>query len=423
MASIHQLEYILALDQYKHFAKAAEHCRITQPTLSMQVQKLEEELGVVLFDRSKKPLVVTELGKSIVLQARVVVQEFKKIESLSKNLQTVLGGDLYLGVIPTLSSYLIPLFLKGFAKAYPQMRLHIKELQTHQIVSALDRDELDAALLVTPLEEARIQEEVLFYEHFFCYLPKGHELLKRQSIELDDLKGEQPWLLTEGHCFRNQMLKICEIPKQGSYQNIIFESGSFETLKKLVDENGGYTILPYLALTQSKGGIHPQVVPFKKPYPSREVSLVLRRSDSKKHHLEALKETILKFVPQELKNLRQPNANLPFQNYLYFLYQHKMIELLNLKPIFQLYRRDQQEANFTSTPYNALLQNYLNIYPELSHLYAQKEHQLFRTLADNIQRLAKTMQRKNTLSHQLKMSPLTGELFPTLSPLNELIDL
>lgn len=304
MPSLTQLEYVLAVDRHRHFGKAAKASFVTQPTLSQQLQKLEEELGVVIFDRTKKPILPTQAGKIVIEQARIVVTEYKKIALLTKQDEKDITGEFSLAVIPTLAPYLIPLFLEKFSKLYPKVNLHIEELQTAQILQALDQDEIDAGLLVTPLGVPTLEEDVLFYEPFYLYLRREHPLAKKEKMDEKDMDGSELWLLKEGHCFREQMIRICSLDKKSSVlKNVTFESGNLETLKRLVDLNGGYTLLPYLAAL-GKAGAGSLIKPFSRPVPSREVSFVFRRRQLKRPVMNALKSVILESIPEELKRLK-----------------------------------------------------------------------------------------------------------------------
>lgn len=306
MTSITQLEYILAVDTHRHFGKAAEACAVTQPTLSMQLQKLEDELGVVIFDRSKKPILPTPVGEKLISQARIVVTEFKKMSYLSQQ-TTEVSGSFRIGVIPTLSPYLLPLFLNRFSQAYPKVTLEIAELQTEEIVRMLEHDELDAGLMATPLNISSLQEDVICYEPFYLYAHQAHPMAKKSKINDDDLDISQLWLLAEGHCLRKQALRLCGVKSSKSVlKNVMFESGNLETLKRMVDQNVGCTLLPYLALV----GFDPKrhncvVVEFAKPIPSREVSLVYRRLHLKEAIISALYDVICQSLPPELAKLRR----------------------------------------------------------------------------------------------------------------------
>lgn len=306
MITLTQLEYVLAVDRYRHFGKAAKSCFVTQPTLSMQLKKLEDDLGFPFFDRTKKPILPTEGGRAFVAQARVVVEEWKRLSLLgSKGSGKELSGDLRIAAIPTLAPYWIPLFLEEFSKAYPKVNLRIDEMQTQQILKALASDEIDAGLLVTPLGVKSLHEEPIFYEPFSLWVRQDHELAKKARIAEGDLDGSEIWLLNEGHCFRNQMVKICSLSKKKTIlKNVVFESGNLETLKRLVERGGGYTLIPELALPE-KLPKNIEVKTFRKPIPSREVSLVYRRLQWKTPLIQALEIILKNSVPESLRNLRK----------------------------------------------------------------------------------------------------------------------
>lgn len=300
-----QAEYALAVHKFGHFAKAAEACHVTQPTLSMQIQKLENDLGVVIFDRSKKPILLTEVGKKIIEQMQAVLFEAKKIDGIVLQSQTgKLHGRINLGVIPTISPYLLPLLLPVFEKRYPEIELRISELQTHRIISTLAEDEIDVGLLATPLKISKIFEHALFYEPFSVLCQKGHELARFKKIKYSALKFEDIWLLEEGHCLRHQILDVCSLSgAKGAQRHFQFESGSLETLKRLINSYGGYTLLPYLAADPL--GTQTELIPFERPIPAREIGLVYRRKHHKNQLIEALAESILECIPEELRKIRK----------------------------------------------------------------------------------------------------------------------
>lgn len=307
--SLTQLEYVLAVHRYGHFAKAAESCHVTQPTLSMQIQKLEEELGVVIFDRSKKPILLSDVGKKVIEQIQTVLFEAKKIEAIIKANQTgKVEGELTLGVIPTIAPYLLPLLLPVVERDFPDLQLKIAEMQTHRIIDALNADEIDVGILATPIKIPKIFEMPLYYEPFSVLCQKHHELGGSKKVKYANLKFSDIWLLEEGHCLRNQVLDICSI-KQGRVQKrrFQFESGSLETLKNLVDHYGGYTLLPQLAT--SNFGRHSEIIPFERPIPAREIGLVYRREHYKNDLIESLGDSILSAIPEELRKLRQKDLD------------------------------------------------------------------------------------------------------------------
>lgn len=300
-----QMEYILAVQKFRHFGKAAESCHVTQPTLSMQLQKCEEELGVVLFDRSKNPIVPTIEGEEIIKQAQNVIKEYRKIFDVIDQGKKDLTGDFRLGVIPTLSPYLIPLFVKSFCVKYPQINLYIEEFQTSIIMEKLDQDELDAALLVTPLRSNNLIERTLFYEPFHLFVAPQHPLSKKELVKESDLSGEGLWLLTEGHCMRNQMLNLCSlIPRRDILPNLRFESGNIETLLNMVLDAGGYTLVPHLCLDSLSVKRKKSIKSFAAPIPSREVSLVHSRIYHKEKLIDALEREIILSLPKGISSLK-----------------------------------------------------------------------------------------------------------------------
>ncbi|MGZ3774971.1 MAG: hydrogen peroxide-inducible genes activator [Pseudobdellovibrionaceae bacterium] len=302
--SLTQLEYVMAVNKNGHFAKAAESCFVTQPTLSMQIQKLEEDLGVIIFDRSKKPILPTQIGKKIISQIQTVLYEAKKLESIVLDgKKEGKQGSLVFGVIPTIAPYILPRLLPVCEKLIPEVELTIKEMQTAHILEALNDDSLDVGLLATPTLSPKIFEYPLYYEPFYVLCEKKHDYAHTKKIKHQNLKMDDIWLLEEGHCLRNQVLDVCSLKKgKGESRRYKFESGSLETLKNLVDLYGGYTLLPFLATEHV--GSHSQLVPFERPIPAREIGLAYRREHYKSELIESLGEAILKSLPEELRKIR-----------------------------------------------------------------------------------------------------------------------
>lgn len=290
--TITQLEYVLAVYQKRNFVEAAKHCHISQPTLSMQLKKLEDEIGLVLFDRSKAPLLVTEEGERFVEQAKAVLLEYKKLYNREEK---ELKGELIVGIIPTIAPDLIPLFLPVFLKNFPLITIRFKELQTHEIVEQLKRDEIHAGILATPLKESFLIERVLYYEQFIPYVSKDHKLSAKSTIDPSDVEGENLWLLEEGHCLSTQVLKLCSVKRNQTRP--IFSGGSIQTLINLVDQNLGMTILPFLALKNVRAK---NIRKFTHDIPVREVSIVTARNFYKENLINALEKTIIDSLPEEL---------------------------------------------------------------------------------------------------------------------------
>ncbi len=296
-----QLEYIIAVDTFRHFAKAAENCFITQPTLSMQIQKLELELGVKIFDRSKQPVVPTEMGQQLVEQARKILAEKQMIEELVQTRKGLLTGDLKIGIIPTLAPYLLPLFIQQFTNKHPNVKLVVTELTTELIISRLKEGRIDVGILVTPLNEKGIKEHVLFYEEMVAYVSKNNEAFNKSDVLPQDIDPNKLWLLEEGHCFRSQVLNLCELRKPGNHgSNFEYEAGSFETLRRMVELNDGITVLPQLATFDLNENQKQLVRQFSGPAPMREVSMVVHRDFVKKRLIDVLKGEIVESVPGKL---------------------------------------------------------------------------------------------------------------------------
>lgn len=301
-----QLRYIIAVDTWRHFATAAEKCFVTQPTLSMQIQKLEDELGLRIFDRSKTPVVPTAEGESIIAQAREILREAERLTELVREKKGELVGELKVGIIPTLAPYLVPLFLKNFLKRFPGIRLTLTELTTDVIVEKLKKNLLDAGLLVTPLDENGITERPLFYEEFVVYVSPDEAAYKKRYVLADDIDVRHLWLLEEGHCLRSQIMHLCELKTRAvGGQNVQYEAGSVETLKKLVETRNGVTILPTLAVRDLTARQMKMVRHFKPPVPVREVSLVTHRNFVKKKFLDALRDAILQSIPDHMKHKKR----------------------------------------------------------------------------------------------------------------------
>jgi LysR family transcriptional regulator, hydrogen peroxide-inducible genes activator len=300
--TLQQLEYLIALDDYRHFVKAAESCFVTQPTLTMQLKKMEDEIGLQLFDRQKKPLRPTEAGEQIIRKARLILSEVSDLKAFVSHETDEFEGEFTLAVIPTLAPYILPLFLPNFIKKFPSTKLIIQEMQTAQILDALQKGGLDMGLLVTPLEEKHIREIPLFQEPFCLFLPKEHPLQKFGKIDPKQLDSEAMLFLEEGHCFRDQALSICS--SRSSKDNPAFEyrSGSIETLKSLVRENLGYTLVPKLSVLNSIRDAH--VKEFIEPVPVREVSIAVHKSFSKEALIEAIRDSILRNLPKEFDQAR-----------------------------------------------------------------------------------------------------------------------
>lgn len=304
--TIVQLEYIVAVDTYRNFVVAAEKSFVTQPTLSMQIQKLEDTIGVKIFDRTKQPVVPTELGSEIIAQARVTLAEFQKIREIVTDRQKELSGELKVGIIPTVAPYILPKIITHYIDKYPQVKLVVWEQTTAQIIQQLKMGVIDCGILSTPLHEPQLTETPLFYENFVAYVAKNSHLYKKKNITSDDIDMEELWILNEGHCMREQVLNLCQRRKHTKgFHHFEYNTGSIETLKRMVDLNNGTTILPELALADFSEKQLEKVRYFKSPEPAREISLVTPKTFVKRRLIEAFKNEIIEFVPKRMRSKKK----------------------------------------------------------------------------------------------------------------------
>ena len=299
--TLQQLEYVIALDTYRHFVTAAEKCFVTQPTITIQVKKLEDEIGFSIFDKSKSPFKPTNLGEVFINKTKVILREVSELKNMVNTELDSIDGVYKIGIIPTISPYLIPLISGSFSEKHPNTTLIIEEMQTENIIAALKNKEIHIGLLVTPLNESFIREIKLYNEPFVFYgqknlFPKDKKVVSAKEIEnLDNI-----WLLKSGHCFRNQVLKICS--KNTNPKSIQFQSGSIEALKKMVDNYGGFTLVPEMAINKNDIGSH---INFEDPKPIREVSIAIHHSLAKDNLIDAIRLEVLNKIPKEfVKNNR-----------------------------------------------------------------------------------------------------------------------
>ncbi|MEM6768076.1 MAG: LysR substrate-binding domain-containing protein [Bacteroidota bacterium] len=298
--TLQQLKYIVALDTYRHFVKAAESCFVSQPTLTLQVKKLEEEVGLAIFDRSSQPLVPTPMGEKIISKARYILRETQGLKDMVNERKNELEGTFRLGIIPTLAPYLLPLFVKEFSDAHPQIQLEIREINSEDLIESLRQGILDLGILATPISEASIKEYPLFYEPFLIYAHKNHPLLEMESLQAAELEEEGLWLLDKGHCFRNQVLNICDKSDLlCTINRLSFESGSIETLKNMIRSHSGYTLIPELAVNETMDT--PFVKRFLEPQPAREISLVTHINFDRELLLNKLRQSITQSVPSPMR--------------------------------------------------------------------------------------------------------------------------
>ncbi|WP_340113407.1 LysR substrate-binding domain-containing protein [Maribellus mangrovi] len=302
MITLTQLEYIVAVDTHRHFGKAAEACFITQPTLSMQIKKLEEDMEIIIFDRSKQPLIPTDIGQRVIEQARVVLKQAEEINNIVKDHKHQVSGMLRIGIIPTLAPYLLPIFIGEYKKKYPNIFIKVTEATTDNIIKLLNKDMIDVGVLVTPLKEEKIIEKPVFYEEMLLYANSSHKLHNQKEITLQDIATPEIWLLSDGHCFRDQVINLCSyLGTTDSQLPFHFEAGSLETLMNIVDHEGGLTLIPELAkATMSKKRAY-NVKHFTTIKPLREVSLVYSRHFAKHKLINLLWNVMRDAVPKEMQ--------------------------------------------------------------------------------------------------------------------------
>lgn len=303
MVTLTQLEYIVAIDEYRHFATAAEKCFVTQPTLSMQIKKLEDELGVIIFDRSRQPVVPTDIGAKLIEQARMALSSTERIKEIIKEEKQEVEGTLKIGIIPTLAPYLLPVFIGHYIRKYPAVKIEVEELVSEEIIRRLKRDMIDVGLFVTPYRDEKIVECPVFYEEMLVYAHPGHELLRQKQIDLKDIATPEIWMLGDGHCFRNQVVNLCEMSGlQHTQLPFEFESNSLETLMRIVDVEGGFTLIPELALQYMSEDKKKQVRSLSANRPLREVSVIYSRHYTKQKLIALLCEEIQSVVSPQMLN-------------------------------------------------------------------------------------------------------------------------
>ncbi len=299
-----QLEYVIAVDMFRHFVKAAEHCHVTQPTLSMQIKKMEEELDIIIFNRNKQPVEPTVIGEKIIVQAKAVLKGRDRILDTIANTRSEISGEIRIGIIPTVASYLVPLFIPALASTYPELKIFVEELMTHEAVSKLKAGEIDLGIISTPLLEDGINETPIYYEPFSLYVSEKHKLYEKDKISSRDIKVDEMWLLSDGHCFRNHVLNLCGegnyFPKKLKFS---YKTGSLEVLMKFVEQDHGYTLLPYLSTLDLSESKKHRLREFKEPAPKREISIITPEGFLKTKLIEAIANAIQSNIPKRLSQL------------------------------------------------------------------------------------------------------------------------
>ena len=299
-----QLEYIIAVNEHRHFAKAAAACHVAQPTLSMMIQKLEKELGIRIFNRETVPVEPTKEGREIILRSRELLLKAKQLKEYAGEMNNENKGALNMGVIPTLAPYLLPLFIPSFTVAFPLLKILIREMQTSEMIAKLKTGELDVGLMSTPPPESKLAGLPLFYEDLYVYVSGDADIQPKKQVKPKEIEIHKLWLLTEGHCLRNQVIDLCGIKAGNKHSaGLHYEAGNIETLINMADKSQGTTILPYLATRMLKKGQSSKLHVFADPVPSREISLVTLKDFPRKKLLENLRASILGTIPDSMRRV------------------------------------------------------------------------------------------------------------------------
>ena len=299
--NLQQLEYIVALDKHRHFQRAAESCGVSQPTLSALIQKLEEELDLTLFDRKSHPISPTDSGRAVIDQARVVLYHVAQLKEMTLKEKEMDSGSIRIGVIPTVAPYILPRLFKQMQQMFPQIELKAYELRTSVIIEQLRKAELDMAILATPLEQPDFLEIPLYYEKFAAYVSPSEEIYGKDEIAAHEMPTEHLWVLKEGHCMRNQVFNFCQT--QSAYSTS-YEAGSIDTLIKIVDENGGYTVIPELHLPLLHDSQQCHVRQLSAPTPVREISLVIRQDYVRERLVNSVADAVKAIIPDSMLDAR-----------------------------------------------------------------------------------------------------------------------
>lgn len=308
--NIRDLEYLLALEQTRHYGKAAEKCYVSQPTLSAQLKKLEQNLGVLLIDRSAKGVVFSEAGKSILEHAKKILLEVDQIHEISKHFKNPKSGALRIGIIPTIGPYLLPHIIQELKHAFPDLNFYLHEKKTHEIISALQERTLDLGILALSLDEPGLEEVSLYHESFLLALSKQHPKAKQKQVSENWLQHENLLLLEDGHCFRNQALSYCK--QHRMKENINFRATSMETLKSMIEIGEGITAVPELsALAWSNKSDNIQFLNFPSPVPQRDVGLIFPKHSIRRDLYLEISKMISKIIKSKLMKHKKSGQLIP----------------------------------------------------------------------------------------------------------------
>ncbi|MBR5193895.1 MAG: LysR family transcriptional regulator [Bacteroidaceae bacterium] len=302
--TLQQLEYILAVERYRHFGRAAEACNVTQPTLSAMIGKLEEELNAKLFDRNRQPICPTPVGEQVLRQAKEVLAQADSIKDIVEEEKHSLNGTFRVGILPTIAPYLLPRFFPQLMKKYPTLDIRVREMKTHEIKEALLQGDIDAGILaqIEGLEE--YEQTHLFYEKYEGYVSREDALFAKETLRTSDVASSRDlWLLDEGHCFRDQMVRFCQM-KSSQTSQLAYNLGSMETFMRMVESGKGITFIPELAVMQLGSEQKELVRPFAIPVPTRQLLLITNRNFIRQTLLDVIVKEIQASVPKEMLKLK-----------------------------------------------------------------------------------------------------------------------
>lgn len=300
--TLQQLEYILALNEHGNFTKAAEACGVTQPTLSTMIQRLEQELAVPLFDRIKQPIEPTDIGRSVIRQARTILGEASKVKEIIDEASQSITGSFTMSFLPTISPFLVPLVLPKMVETFSEAQVNIKEAKTSDTLNALINREIDLAVIATEPEHHMLQSTLLYYEEFIGYVPKGPKYWDNRILHSSDINAEDLWLLDEGHCFRDQLIRFCKLKDEAKH-HLSYSKGSLFGFMHLVEKGFGLTIIPHLAVHYLSEEQKQHCRSFAVPRPTRGIYLVWNNDFVRHSIIKKVTEIIQSAVPKEMLEL------------------------------------------------------------------------------------------------------------------------
>lgn len=301
--TLQQLEYVLAVERFRHFSKAAEYCRVTQPTLSAMIQKLEEELDVKIFDRTLQPVRPTPIGMLVVRRAQEILTQAESVRQMIQEEKHSMAGTFKLGILPTIAPYLLPRFFSGLMRKYPELDIRVMEMKTNEIKTSLRNGGIDAGIVADLPDMDEFSRNVLFYERYYAYVSRGSRLFGNKTVRTSDLDKEELWLLDEGHCFRDQLVKFCRM-KSAQVSQQVYRLGSMETFMRMVENGVGVTFIPELAVYQLGESQKELVRPFAIPSPARKIVLLTRKDYVRFTLVGTVVQEVRASVPEDMHEMK-----------------------------------------------------------------------------------------------------------------------